>query len=619
MPRPKKSKNTSDELLKRKGPASKYATVVSSLERAGYYLRINLDSKLTSFHDLYEKFTPGDDKSAMYSTIPKGIKYPDWFEFLIPASELTLEELQNEVVDDDSSVFEEADAREFATPLFVYRSGRSSEVTDYVLGLENLKALRHKKMGGGTYKLGIAYSPSSIEPFFRAKMVSNVFSYVPENDWFEERVRNLKFEDIITIFPPAEAEMFKLIIGRACVGRSGAVHPSSESVIQHGFRKAGVIVGEPGVGKSTIVSGIMKAMQYCGYNVVSMGDFGSRFNQGSVISSHLAYNDDLTMESLERMLTAHSFKSVVTGGTEKAENKGVDSIEVVSNTVILANCNEIRPEISYSLDSGAISRLALISTYRSFEQEEMSVKEGRDIHPVANLKYLSKTLDVDEVVLFMKVMRDCTDFFLEKVNSGTDVHFYSEQLLPYLRIQIHKNALECFIRLCFLSFAIRHQHGKGDYLPELTLGSLATVLESTRFIMIDMRANNLRKEMKAHWEGGKRDHSHPYWAQRKMLISSVDKAYEIFNNYKSDKDLALATENVFSALTLRDGFSMGKKMSHIVRTWEQVRGEKKKIYQIANELISKVTDPEEIKAIQDKTCRAQVSFIYSTEYDPRKL
>ena len=325
------------------------------------------------------------------------------------------------------------------------------------------------------------------------------------------------------------------------------------------------------------------------------------------------------MESLEKMLKAHSFKSVVTGGTEKVENKGTDAIEVVSNTVIIANCNEIRSEISYSLDSGAISRLALISTYRVFEQEESSKTVGRDIHPVSNIKYLCKKYDVDEITLFMRVMRECTDFFLDKVNSGTDVHFHSEQLLPYLRIQIHKNALECFIRFCFLAFAIRDQKGKGTYLPELTLGSLATILESTRFLMIDMKANNLRKNMKEHWEKAKRDQNHPYWAQRKMLITSIDKAYEIFNNYRSDKDLALATENVFSALTLRDGFSMSKKMSHIVRTWEMVRGERNKIYATANELLGSITDPTEVTYITNKSNRCGSDWVYSADYDPSKL
>jgi hypothetical protein len=390
-------------------------------------------------------------------------------------------------------------------------------------------------------------------------------------------------------------------------------------VIKHGFRKAGIIVGEPGVGKSTVLNGVLKAMQYCGFNVVNFGQFGSRFNQGSVISSHLAYNDDLTLDSLERMLNSHSFKSVVTGGTEKVENKGTDAIEVVSNTVLVANCNEIRPEISYSLDSGAISRLALISTYRVFEQEEMSEKEGRDMHPVANIKYLCKKYGVDEVTLFMRVMRECTDFFLGKVRAGEDVHFYSEQLLPYLRIQIHKNALECFVRLCMLSYAIRDQKGQGSYLPELTLGSLATILESTRYIMIDMKANTLRRNMKANWEAAKRDQTHPYWAQRKMLITSVDKSYEIFGNYQSDKDLTLAIESVFNALTLRDGFSMAKKASHIVRVWEQIRGEKNKIYKLANDLLATITDPEEVKCITDKSKRCESSWLYSAGYDPSKL
>jgi hypothetical protein len=610
------AENKSDKELRSEGPASKYTAVMRAMENAGFYLRVNLDSKLTSFHDLYERFSPAEHNSHM---LPKGVTYPDWFEFLVPATETTLETIQNEMLSGECYHIGSADVRDFAMPLFMYRSGRASEITDYVLGVENLKAIRHKKMGEGTYHLGIVYAPHTIRNEIKARVVNDIFSYVPELDWFDKKVQDLKFEDIVTIFPPAEAEMFKLIIGRACVGRSGSVHPGHTDPIKHGFRKAGIIVGEPGVGKTTILNGVMKAMQYCGYNVVSMGQLGSRFNQGAVISSHLTYNDDLTFDALERLLKSDSFKSVVTGGTEKVENKGTDAIEVVSNTVIIANCNEIRPEISYSLDSGAISRLALISTYRSYEQDDMSEKEGRDIHPVANIKHLCKTLKVDEVVLFMRVMRHCTDFFLEKVNSGVDVHYHSEQLLPYLRIQIHKNALDCFIRFCMLAFAIRNQKGQGDYLPELTLGSLATILESTRYLMIDMNANNLRRNMKAHWEAEKREQSHPYWAQRKMLITSVDKAYEVFNNYKTDKDLGVAIESVFTALTLRDGFSMAKKPSHIVRVWEQVRGEKRKIYKLANELMATVTDPEELKKITDTSNRCKSDYLYSATYDPTKM
>jgi hypothetical protein len=412
--------------------------------------------------------------------------------------------------------------------------------------------------------------------------------------------------------------MMKLIIGRACVGRTGAIHPGTHKLLEHGFRKAGVVIGEPGVGKTLTLNGILNAMKYVGYDVSSMGDFGARFNQGNVVTSHLAYNDDLTLDSLERMLKAHSFKSVVTGGTEKIENKGVDAIEVVANTVILANCNEWKPEITYSLDSGAISRLAPISTYRLFELEEISEIKRHDVHPGSHIPWLCKKYDTDPMSLYLRVLRDCTDFFMSRCQESEDVHFYSESLLPYMRIQIHKNSLECFIRFGFLAYAIRQRQAKGGWLPELTLGSLAEVLEATRFLMIDKRANNFRNLLKDDWNGRKRSQWHPYWAQRKLLITSIDKAYEIFNAYKNDKDVALTTENVFEVLRLRDGFSMGKKMTHIVRTWEMVKGEKNKIYELAESIVEQMTEAE-LEPIFSDTTKASVEWIYDPTYDPQKV
>ena len=593
------------------GPSKMYKKILAWAENRGYYLRFNYDAKLTGYHSLYEEHNPAKDPMS-----PKSVKFPDWFQFLVPASEIRLETAQETILDEDVLHEMSADEQEFATPLFVYRSGRSSDITDHVLGVENLKAMRHKKLGGGHYQLGIAYSPASMQG--KKDSVRETYAYVPEKEWFSEDLRALRFEDIVRIFPYAEAQMMKLIIGRACVGRTGAVHPGTRKVIEHGFRKAGVVIGEPGVGKTITLNGILNAMKYVGYDVSSMGDFGARFNQGNVVTSHLAYNDDLTLDSLERMLKAHSFKSVVTGGTEKIENKGTDAIEVVANTVILANCNEWKPEITYSLDSGAISRLAPISTYRLFELEEMSDTEGHDIHPGSHIKWLCEKYDTDPMSLYLRVLRDCTDFFLSKCNGAEDVHFYSESLLPYMGIQIHKNSLECFIRFGFLAYAIRQRHAEGNWLPELTLGSLAEVLEATRFLMIDKRGDNFRNLLKENWNERKRSQWHPYWAQRKLLITSIDKAYEIFNSYKNDKDVALTTENVFEVLRLRDGFSMGKKMTHIVRTWEMVKGEKNKIYELAQSIASKMTE-DELEPIYSETTKASVDWIYDPTYDPQKV
>jgi len=593
------------------GPSRMYKKILAWAEKRGYYLRFNYDAKLTGYHSLYEEHNPGKDPLS-----PKSVKFPSWFQFLVPASEIRLETAQETILDDDVLHEISSDEQEFAVPLFIYRSGRSSEITDHVLGVENLKAMRHKKLGGGKYPLGIAHSPATMQG--KKDAVRETYAYVPELEWFDEELQSLTFEDVIRIFPHHEAQMMRLIIGRACVGRTGAVHPATQKIIEHGFRKAGVVIGEPGVGKTITLNGLLNAMKYVGYDVSSMGDFGSRFNQGNVVTSHLAYNDDLTLDSLERMLKAHSFKSVVTGGTEKIENKGVDAIEIVANTVILANCNDWKPEITYSLDSGAISRLAPISTFRLFELEEVSKKEGHDIHPGSHIKWLCKERGTDPMSLYLRVLRDCTDFFLSKCKEAEDVHFYSESLLPYMRIQIHKNSLECFIRFGFLAYAIRHRKAQGGWLPELTLGSLAEMLEAIRFLMIDKRADHLRTLLKEDWNDCKRSQWHPYWAQRKLLITSIDKAYEIFNTYKNDKDVALTTENVFEVLRLRDGFSMGKKMTHIVRTWETVKGEKNKIYELAESIVSKMTK-EELEPIFSDVTKANVDWIYDPTYDPQRV
>jgi hypothetical protein len=590
------------------GPSKKYKKILAWAEERGYYLRFNYDAKLTGYHSLYEEYSPGKDPKA-----PKSVQFPDWFQFLVPASEIRLETAQETILDEDVLHDLSADEQEFAVPLFVYRSGRSSEVTDHVLGLENLKAMRHKKLGGGEYPLGIAHSPDTTQG--KKSAVRETYAYVPEKAWFSEELQELGFEDIIRIFPYHEAQMMKLIIGRACVGRTGALHPGTHQVLEHGFRKAGVVIGEPGVGKTLTLNGILNAMKYVGYDVAAMGDFGSRFNQGSVVTSHLAYNDDLTLDSLERMLKAHSFKSVVTGGCEKIENKGTDAIEVVANTVILANCNEWRSEMIYSLDSGAVSRLAPIATYRLFELEEMSEKEGHDIHPGSHIKWLCEKYNTDPMSLFLRVLRDCTDFFLQKCKGAEDVHFYSENLMPYLRVQLHKNAMECFIRFGFLAYAIRQRNLKDDWLPELTMGSISEMINDVRFLMIDKRADSFRSALKTDWENKRREGSHPYWAQRKLLITSVDKAHEIFNTYKADRDVAIATENAFEVLRLRDGFSMGKRMSHIVRIWETIKGERSRIFKLGKEILNQLP-PENQESLFDSTLRTDTSWIYSPDYDP---
>lgn len=580
-------------------PARMYKKAIQWFKDNGAVLKFDYSAKLQSFHSLYQYNKP--------APLP-GINYPSKFKCLTPASEQLLETLQD-ILYTDEALEKDEEFKNFITPLLVYRSGRSSEVTDHALGLEALKAKLHTKLGGGKYYLGIAHSPNTC-------LDSEIMAYVPEKDWFSEELQQLHFEDIVKIFPPKEAEMFKLIVGRALAGRTGSVHPGTGEVLQHGFRKAGVIVGEPGVGKTLTLNLILDGMKSLGYEVASMGDFGSRFNQGNVITSHLAYNDDLTIDTLERMLKAHSFKSVVTGGVEKVENKGTDAIEVVSNTVILANCNDWLSHLVYNIDSGAISRLAPISTYRLYELQEISSDEGHDVHPGSHIDWLCEKYNTTPIVISYRLLRDCVDFFLDKCSKDRDIHFYSESLMPYLRIQLHKNALENFIRFAFLCYAIRYKKAEGHWLPELTLGSLNQTLEATRFMMIDKRADKFRTYLKEHWEEKERKSSHPYWTQRKILITSVDRAYQAYGEVSNAKDVAIATERVFETLRLKDGFAMGHKISHITRLWESVKGEVNQIYSLADEMLCKLENADEVV---DITNRANVEWIYDPSYDPQSV
>lgn len=615
-------KDLASKIQQIQGPAELYERAIEWFLQRNHMVLFDYNAKLQSFHCLYKYTQPAD--------LP-GLSFPAGFKTLIPVDVKEHKAIQQQMLNDDALSEE---VREFLAPLVIYRSGRYSDVTDHVLGVESLKAQLHNKLGNGEYHLGIATSPGEC---LNVPEYSGIRAYVPEIDWFDPSIRELHFEDIVRIFPPAEAQMIKLIFGRAAVGRTGNIHPVTGKKFVHGFRKAGIIIGSPGIGKTLTLNGMLDAFKYLGYDTAAMGNFGGRFNQGSIVTSHLAYNDDLTLSTLEKMLNADSFKSIVTSGTVVVENKGIDAIETVSNTVIIANCNEFRSEIVYDLDSGAISRFSPIATYKPFELREMSEAEGHNLHPAENIKYLAEKYNTTPRVLYMRAIRDCVDYFLDHTveSSGLDVHFHCEKIIPKLRIQVHKNILEVLIRYMFLCYFIRNRGLKSDWLPELTLNSLGDVLEATRYMSIDMNAYRFRSILKEIWLENDRDLEHYWWAMRKLLITALDKSYEAFIQTKANKDVSLTTEEVFKSIRLNDGFAVGYKMTFITRLWEQLKGERHIIFRDAEAIMKKmyieagehIGDPfnmdyiteECLENILNLNTRCDTQYLYDPSYDPSKL
>ena len=124
--------------------------------------------------------------------------------------------------------------------------------------------------------------------------------------------------------------------------------------------------------------------------------------------------------------------------------------------------------------------------------------------------------------------------------------------------------------------------------------------------------------MKQDWEYNNRPSRHPYWAQRKLLITSVDKAWAALQESKSSKDVALSVEMVLDVLRLRDGFNMGKKMPYVVRTWESVKGEVKKIYALADNLVDQLTE-EEKESVFNPGLYCDSNWLYDPDYDPKTV
>ena len=73
-------------------------------------------------------------------------------------------------------------------------------------------------------------------------------SWVPAREWFSEVLHSVTFEDVFTLFPYAENQLLKLLLGRVGVGRSGHLPPSFTEPVEHTARMAAVIIGnDPGL------------------------------------------------------------------------------------------------------------------------------------------------------------------------------------------------------------------------------------------------------------------------------------------------------------------------------------------------------------------------------------
>jgi len=167
----------------------------------------------------------------------KGIKYPNTFFPLQDVSdERDFEAIEAAFHPD---VCEES-VRTFWEPFFRPKAGDSDLLSYTERRLKMLKVSKAKNIHQ-TLEYGHTFDPVGR---WGGETVLNPRIWVPDRSWFDPALHDVTFADVFTIFPPAEQEMLRLILGRIGVGRANHLPPGRTSPVDHTARMAGVIVGK---------------------------------------------------------------------------------------------------------------------------------------------------------------------------------------------------------------------------------------------------------------------------------------------------------------------------------------------------------------------------------------
>jgi len=507
----------------------------------------------------------------------KGIKYPHTFRPLQDIdSERDFEDIEAAFHPD---LCEEA-VREFWTPLFRPKTG-DNDLLAFTERLLQMKQVNQAKNIHKVLDYGHTFDPAGR---WGGEVVLNPRIWVPDRDWFDPALREVEFSDIFTIFPEAEQEMLRLILGRVGVGRANHLPPGRTEPVDHTARMAGVIVGkDAGLGKSTLFNGLTAALQRCGFITHTFKSTEDRFGLKSAALSDIAYKDDTSLASLKKFLAAEETKILITNGLFQVEEKFQNAEQIWPKSVILVNSNDWNSKFAYDLDPGIIDRIKIISTYREYEVAknreslEGTISEGSpDLRPRAHIPYLANKLGVSQEALYLWCLRLATDRFWAVINDTRDPSINRLQVevrywTTRQRIRFKADVTQALVN--GMAFAWMLRTGDSE-VPELTPEMLQECLDHFYFLGVDPSGLHLMNKMKRHWEAAGRPSTHYYQGFREIRWESIKKAVTYFEQFGRNPGNVTAAEvikDIMEKLVMRDGFKIGGSANYVIENWENMR------------------------------------------------
>lgn len=247
--------------------------------------------------------------------------------------------------------------------------------------------------------------------------------FIPPLEWFPDNIKELSIYDILSIFPKWEAKMVALLLARAMLGKGNSVDIRGIEIPKHTFRSAGVILGQPGVGKSSLMNRIITSMLNLGFSLGTFKDIENKFNMASVATSDIIYKDDISNKPLEKFLRSEQAKIIITGnGTLRCEDKGLDAVNISPKGAILICANELNPRAIYSIDPGQADRVKVLKTYNVQQLENINKKHDYSVFPNYLFQELSNKYGVKECTLEYYFLRKCVDYLLNILNDKRNNH-----------------------------------------------------------------------------------------------------------------------------------------------------------------------------------------------------
>lgn len=559
----------------------------------------------------------------------KGYSPKEQYKFMLPLAPEQYKQMLKDVRELYGAAKLSTDAANFWRPFFDSSiTKQACPLTRYTQSLQDITEMNLAQMDGTQgFEQYININPNDLPEGLTPR------AYVPESEWLSEKVRELRPEHILTLFPEPELKLFMLFLGRTLCGRDNSIPMDANmDLLMHKYRKMCVIYGkDPGTGKSTMCDSIIKAMKTLGYKVGIFRSLGERFNMGDIYSSDLAFKDDNVKEGVARILASNEIKSVVTGSPQQCENKGTNAYTITPSCSVLFITNDFDQSQLYGKDTGVIDRLCMLYTRTSAELEDLRhtskderLSQSPDLRTYAHIEWLANQCDCDQEVIWYWLFRMSVDYFLEQLEAENLEKEIALQT-SYLRFPITHSALQNVVSAMLLSILCRL--GSESELPDLSnKAAIAMAGKCYAFVQGDPCAHIVRSAIHKHWSDNGRPATHPWHGFKTISTASVLNMLQDIDANEATPlvNLDAFIKLIFSCLHTRDNIGIGSGKAYVSKAWANstnVPGRKamKEIAQLVEQMMAEPKLARAKTSLLSLSQPARLEYVNHYGYSPIKL